>query len=184
MMSEDQAKKWVPLCLSQRITGSYAQTELGHGSDVSSLQTTATFDKEKDEFVIHTPTPKATKWWPGDLGLHCTHAVVFARLIVGKSQYGVLPFLVQLRDRDTFMPLKGVELGDMGPKFGYNSKNNGWAAFDSVRIPRENMLSRFTKVDREGNFSVEGDVRVLYSVMMDIRTQLLVASGDVLLRGL
>jgi acyl-CoA oxidase len=151
---------------------------------VSSLQTTATFDYDKDEFIIHTPTPTATKWWPGDLGLHCTHAIVFARCIIKGNQFGVLPFLVPLRSLDTFMPLKGVELGDMGPKFGYNSKNNGWATFDQVRIPRDYMLNKFTKVDREGNFSVEGDIRVLYSVMMDIRTQLVFYSGHVLFTGL
>ena len=134
--------------------------------------------------MIHTPSPKATKWWPGDLGLHCTHAVVFARLIIGKNQFGVLPFLVQIRDMETFMPLKGVELGDIGPKFGYNSKNNGWATFDSVRIPRDNMLMKYTRVDRQGNFSVEGDMRVLYSVMMDIRLQLLLGSSKVLFKGL
>jgi len=60
-------------------------------------------------------------------------------------------------------------MGDMGPKFGYNSKNNGWATFNNVRIPRRQMLMKYTKVDREGNFSVEGDIRALYSVMMDIR---------------
>jgi len=61
-----------------RILGTYAQTELGHGSDISSLETTATFDKETDEFVIHTPTPTATKWWAGDCGRMANHAVVFA----------------------------------------------------------------------------------------------------------
>jgi acyl-CoA oxidase len=40
--------------------------------------TTATFDKERDEFVIHTPEPKATKWWPGEMGRYATHAIVFA----------------------------------------------------------------------------------------------------------
>ena len=32
--------------------GSYAQTELGHGSDVANLETTATYDMKTDEFVI------------------------------------------------------------------------------------------------------------------------------------
>jgi len=41
-----------------------------------------------------------------------------------------LPFLVPIRDTDTFMPLKGIRCGDMGPKMGYNSKNNGWGTFD------------------------------------------------------
>jgi len=61
-----------------RISGTYAQTEIGHGSDVSSLQTTAIFDKNTDEFIIHTPSIKATKWWPGDMGNFSSHAVVFA----------------------------------------------------------------------------------------------------------
>ena len=136
MCNEDQKKKWIPLCKDGRILGSYAQTEIGHGSDVSSLETTAIYDIKTDEFIVNTPTPKATKWWPGDLGTHCTHSIVFARMIVEDNDYGVLPFIVQLRDTDSFMPLKGIDLGDMGPKFGYPSKNNGWLSFDNVRIPR------------------------------------------------
>lgn len=31
------------------------------------------------------------------------------------------------------------------------------------------MLMRFVSVDKEGSFSIEGDLRALYSVMMDIR---------------
>jgi len=67
------------------------------------------------------------------------------------------------------MPMKGIECGDMGPKFGYNSKNNGWCTFDKVRIPRDQLLSKYVNVDKDGSFSIEGDIRVLYSVMMDIR---------------
>jgi acyl-CoA oxidase len=62
------------------------------------LETTATFDKEKDEFVIDTPTPSATKWWPGELGRWANFTVLFARLIIEedgeKNDYGVAPFLV------------------------------------------------------------------------------------------
>lgn len=96
----------------------------------------------------------------------------------------MLPFLVQIRETETWMPRKGCEMGDMGPKFGYNSKNNGWATFNNVRIPRTQMLMKYTKVDREGNFSINGDIRALYSVMMDIRMQLIAHSGSTLLRGL
>jgi alkylation response protein AidB-like acyl-CoA dehydrogenase len=78
MANEEQAKKWLPLCREMKILGSYAQTEIGHGSDVSSLMTTATLDTNTDEFIIHTPNMMATKWWPGDIGCFCTHAVVFA----------------------------------------------------------------------------------------------------------
>lgn len=68
-----------------------------------------------------------------------------------------MPFLVQLRSVETFMPEKGVRLGDIGPKMGMPSKNNSWCQFDHVRIPRENMCAKFVGVDREGNFSVKGN---------------------------
>jgi len=81
------------------------------------------------------------------------------------------------------MPMKGVKCGDMGPKMGYNSKNNGWCTFDHVRIPRQNLLMKYTRVDRDGSFSIEGDTRALYSVMMNIRMQLLTHSSHFLMRG-
>lgn len=108
MCDEEQFKKWVPLTKNFRITGCYAQTELGHGSDVPALETTATFDRDTDEFVIHTPSIRAAKWWPGDLGNFSTHAIVYAKLIIDGQKYGVMPFIVQIRSTDTFMPMPGV----------------------------------------------------------------------------
>lgn len=137
MMTDEQRAKWEPLTRSGRILGSYAQTEIGHGSDVAGLETTATFDQANDEFIIDSPTPTATKWWPGDLGLFVTHATVFARLIIDGNSFGVIPFLVQIRDVNTFKPLPGVRCGDMGPKLGYASKNNGWLHMTKLRIPRD-----------------------------------------------
>ena len=83
-----------------------------------------------DEFIIHTPDISATKWWPGDLGLFANHAIVFAQLIIDGNAISVMPFIVQIRDTKTHMPMPGCKQGDMGPKFGYNSKNNGWLSFD------------------------------------------------------
>lgn len=40
----------------------------------------------------------------------------------------------------------GVESGDIGPKFGFNSNDNGYLKLSNVRIPRENMLMRYSKV--------------------------------------
>ena len=37
LASEEQSKKWLPLINDLKITGAYAQTEIGHGSDVQSL---------------------------------------------------------------------------------------------------------------------------------------------------
>jgi acyl-CoA oxidase len=57
----------------------------------------------------------------------------------------------------------------MGPKLGYTSKDNGWARFDHVRIPRTDMFMGVSAVNKEGEFEILGDLRVLYSIMMNIR---------------
>jgi len=46
------------------------------------------------------------------------------------------------------------------------------------------MMMKYTKVDKNGDFSIEGDTRVLYSVMMNIRTQLIYQSGGDLAKAL
>ncbi|XP_020135995.2 peroxisomal acyl-coenzyme A oxidase 2 isoform X2 [Microcebus murinus] len=64
--SEEQIAKWEPLCKTCRIIATYAQTELGHGTYLQGLETEATYDATTQEFVIHSPTITATKWWPGN----------------------------------------------------------------------------------------------------------------------
>ena len=91
--------------------------------------------------------------------------------------------MVQIRSEKDFMPMKGIKCGDIGPKLGYNSKNNGWCTFDNVRIPREDMFSKYTYVDKEGSFEIRGDIRALYSVMVQVRMWLLINSGMTLLRA-
>lgn len=181
LSTDEQREKWYPMCTDLKIIGCYAQTELGHGSDVKHLETTATFDKKTDEFVIETPTLTSTKWWPGDMGRFANHALVMAQLIIPdedgtKNNYGVSPFIVQIRDLKTHKWMPGVKCGDMGPKFGFHGKDNGWMTLKAVRIPRNQMLQKYTAVSREGDFSIEGDVRVLYSTMMTIRCMIISGS--------
>lgn len=139
--TDEQREKWLSLAINYNIHGCYAQTEIGHGSNVAGLETTATFDKETDEFVLDMPSISATKWWPGELGTMANFALVFAQLIIEddgeKNNYGVAPFLVQIRDRETHKHMPGVKTGDMGPKFGYHGKDNGWMTLNKVRIPRD-----------------------------------------------
>lgn len=80
--------------------------------------------------------------------------------------------------------MPGVECGDIGPKFGYHAKDNGYLILKDVRIPRDYILKRYINVDREGNFTVKGDLRSLYSVMMFIRVSIAIGAAKVLGQGL
>jgi len=58
--------------------GCFALTELGHGSNVKGVETTATYDKENKEFILHTPTEKAMKFWIGGASKTSNTAAIFA----------------------------------------------------------------------------------------------------------
>jgi len=178
--TEEQVAKWLEPTLRMEIIGTYAQTEMAHGSDVRSLETTATLDLNTDEFVINTPTLTSTKWWPGELGLVANHVICMAQLIIKGKNYGVHGFLVQIRDLETNKTLPGIEAGDIGEKFGFNTKDNGYLKFDNVRIPRDNMLMKYARVEKNGEFSRKGNEKVGYAVMMQIRNHIGFGSWKVL----
>ncbi|XP_022718895.1 peroxisomal acyl-coenzyme A oxidase 1-like isoform X3 [Durio zibethinus] len=185
--TEEQQEKWLPMAYKMQIIGCYAQTELGHGSNVQGLETTATFDPQTDEFVIHSPTLTSSKWWPGGLGKVSTHAVVYARLITDGKDHGVHGFIVQLRSLDDHSPLPGITVGDIGMKFGsgaYNSMDNGVLRFDHVRIPRNQMLMRDSQVTREGKY-MHSDVptQLVYGTMVNVRQKIVSNASGALSRA-
>jgi acyl-CoA oxidase len=167
--SPEQLAYWLPLAESGKIIGTYCQTEMGHGTFVRGLETTATFDQDADQFIIHSPTVSATKFWPGGLGYSCSHAIVMAQLIINGKHYGVHPFMVQLRSLEDFKPLPGIELGDIGPKMNYNSTDNGYAIFTNIRIPRHHMMMGYSKVLRDGTFLKAPHNKLTYSTMVYTR---------------
>lgn len=79
------------------------------------------------------------------MGLIATHALVFAQLLIKGKSHGVHAFIVQIRDSN-MKPMPNVEVGDIGPKIGFFSKDNGYLILNNVRIPRKNMLRRFISV--------------------------------------
>lgn len=147
LCTKEQQDHWLPQCQDWRVIGCYAQTEIGHGSNVRGLETTASYIQETDEFVLNSPTPTACKFWPGSLGRTANTAMVIARLITNGIDHGIHNFLVPIRDRVSHEPLKGVASGDIGPKLGFNNMDNGYLQLSGVRVPRENMAARFAHVD-------------------------------------
>ena len=178
--SEKQVRHYEPLLNHWKIIGCYAQTELGHGSNVAGLETTATLDLETDEFVIHTPTIKAAKFWPGNLGVQATHAVVFARCLADESDYGVQPYIVPVRDLNTHEPLPGVEVGDIGTKLGYNCVDNGYLKFTHFRVPRIALLSRFMSINKRGEFKLKANPKIIYQIMVQTRIHICFGTAFIL----
>ncbi|KAF0692311.1 Aste57867_16600 [Aphanomyces stellatus] len=168
-MDDAQRNYWLPKALAYEIIGAYAQTELGHGSNIQGIETTAQYDHTTQEFILHSPTLTSRKWWPGGLAKTANYCVLYARLFVEDVDRGVQAFLVPIRDPKTHETLPGVSLGDIGPKIGFHAVDNGYCVLNQVRIPRQNMLMRFAQVAPDGTFSKPPMDKLVYFTMVKIR---------------
>ncbi|KAJ3098361.1 fatty-acyl coenzyme A oxidase [Phlyctochytrium bullatum] len=166
------------------MVGCFGMTELGHGSNVAGIETTATFDEASDEFVIHTPTLTATKWWIGGAAQTATHCAVFAQMIVKGKRYGVKTFIVQLRDPKDFSLKPGIVIGDIGAKMGRHGVDNGWIQFTHVRVPRSHLLQKHTKVSRTGEVTEPPMAQLTYGALINGRVSMVVDSGNVAKKAL
>ena len=181
--TEKQKEKWLQLAEDYKIIGAYCQTEMGHGTYVRGLETTATYDSKTQEFVIHSPTLTSTKWWPGATGVNATHGIVAARLITKGVDRGIHNFMVQLRSLEDHRAMRGIIVGDIGPKFGYEEADNGFLKFDHVRIPRENLLMRFARVEPDGTYVRPKSEKLSYGTMVFTRTAIAYTSFLALARA-
>ncbi|GAA1831243.1 acyl-CoA dehydrogenase [Agromyces salentinus] len=150
--TEYHHETFLPDIMSLKVPGAFAMTETGHGSDVASIGTTATFDEKKQQFVIETPFRGAWKDYLGNAAVHGTAAVVFAQLITKGVNHGVHAFYVPLRNAKGAF-LKGIGGEDDGLKGGLNGIDNGRLHFTNVRVPRENLLNRYGSVAEDGTYS-------------------------------
>ena len=183
-LTEQQQRKWLPLARNYGIIGTYAQTEIAHGSFVRGLQTTATFDPASDTFDIHTPSLDAIKWWPGNLGKTSNVIVLMARLVSLGRDYGIHPFMVQIRDLDTHQPLPGVTVGDLGPKFAYEMNDNGYLQLTHVRVPRDNLCMRFASLGRDGRYQPSPHAKLSYGTMIFVRSWIVIEASRYLARAI
>ncbi|KAJ5687136.1 hypothetical protein N7536_009755 [Penicillium majusculum] len=189
--SEEQQAYWLPLIESWKIIGAYAQTELGHGSNVRGLELEARWDSRTKEFVLHSPTLTASKWWNGSLGRLANHAIVVAQLLLPDPgspdryvSHGPHPFIVQVRDMKTHQPLNGIVVGDIGPKYGYITMDNAYMLFDQFRIPHSAMLSRYSNVDpNTGIYTKPEKPALIYGSLTYVRSNMVHRARLVLARA-
>ncbi|SEB86555.1 Acyl-coenzyme A oxidase [Maribacter dokdonensis] len=135
------------------LLGCFAMTETGHGSNVRGIKTTATYNKEKDTIVIHTPGKNDNKEYIGN-ALHSQMASVFAQLIVNGKNEGVHAILVPLRNNAHEL-LPGITVEDNGYKLGLNGVDNGKIWFDQVEVPKENLLNKYGTILANGEYYSE-----------------------------
>jgi len=146
------------------LLGCFAMTEIGHGSNVRELETTATW--RDGGFVIHSPSDGAGKNWVGNAAEDGRMAVVFAQLDIAGEGYGVHAFLVPIRDAQG-APMPGVRLEDNGPKMGLEGVDNGRIWFDQIEVPRTALLDRFAQVDEEGRYHspIPGETKRFFTMI-------------------
>ena len=143
---------FLPDITSMKLLGCYAMTELGHGSDVSGLETTITYIAETDEYEVHSETQGATKAYIGNAARDGRMAVVFGQLLVRGRNHGVHAILVPIRD-EAGADLPGVTTSDHGGKGGLLGVDNGMLRFHRVRVPRRMLLDRYGGVDENGQYA-------------------------------
>mgnify|MGYP002332894368 FL=1 len=135
------------------LLGCFAMTETGHGSNVRGIKTTATYNKDTETIVIHTPGKNDNKEYIGN-AIHSKMASVFAQLIVNGKNEGVHAILVPLRNKDHEL-LPGITVEDNGYKLGLNGVDNGKIWFNQVEVPKENLLNKYGTILANGDYYSE-----------------------------
>lgn len=69
--------------------------------------------------------------------------------------------------------MPGIKIGEIGPKLGMKSVNNGYLGFEHVRIPRTNMLMKNAQVLVDGTYVKSPSSVLTYGTMMFVRVVIL-----------
>jgi hypothetical protein len=145
-------EKYLKRCLNIEDIGCFGLTEFSHGSNVKDLKTTATFDILTRTFKLNSNNETNYKWWIAGAGKHANMAVIFAKIIINDINYGINPFIVQIRDKFNGKPYKeSIVLGDVGRKIDNNGIDNGYIGFNNHIIDYDSMLDKYCQIDIDGN---------------------------------
>jgi acyl-CoA oxidase len=149
--TEYHHRKYLPKATACQLLGGFAMTEIGHGSNVQALETTAVYDSEHRDFILNSPSYSSGKTFIGNAAVDGQFMVIFAQLHIGAANHGVHAFVVPIRDENG-QPLSGVTIEDNGLKLGLNGVDNGRIWFRDTRVPKIELLNRFAEVTDDGQY--------------------------------
>lgn len=128
--SEAQKQKYLPRLASGEMLGCLATTEPNVGSDIASIETSATL--QGDEWVLN-----GNKVWISNGGV-AGIAIIIAQTDKSKGGKGLTAFIVE---RDT----PGFSSVDIHNKLGARSSNTAELILEDCHVPQENMLGPLGK---------------------------------------
>jgi acyl-CoA dehydrogenase len=126
LASEEQKKKYLPLCISGDMITAIAMTEPTAGSDLAGIKTTAREDG--DSFILNGQKTFISN------GINCDLVIVAAK----DSQTADPHKAVDLFMVEAGTP--GFEKGKKIKKIGWHSQDTAELYFQDCRIPKENRL--------------------------------------------
>ncbi len=138
----EQIEKW------KNHTISIAITEPGAGSDPANIRTTATFDRETDEWILNGEKIFISQAESADA------AMVLSRFVGADGSRGMTTFLVE-------KGTPGFTVGPQLKKLGIRSHDTCNLRFDNCRIPEFNHI----KGDFKSTMSVFNDSRPMVGAM-------------------
>jgi len=128
--SEAQKQKYLPRLASGEMLGCLATTEPNVGSDISSIETSATL--QGDEWVLN-----GNKVWISNGGV-AGIAIIIVQTDKSKGGKGLTAFIVE---RGT----PGLSSVDIHNKLGVRSSNTAELILEDCHVPQENMLGPLGK---------------------------------------
>ncbi|MFE8006568.1 acyl-CoA dehydrogenase [Streptomyces sp. NPDC057418] len=136
--------------LAMRRIGTFLCTEVAHGNDAASMETTATYDRARDGFVLHTPNAGAQKFMPNTSPAGGPKSgLVAARLLADGEDHGIRLFLVRLTDDVRALP--GVRVRRLPARMG-SPVDHCLTSFEQLFVGRDALLGAEEGGGGEGDF--------------------------------